>query len=41
LSIVPFFEAYLRDDARALEFLNTTLAAENGDVTEQAQLSPH
>ena len=39
LSIFPFFEAYLRGDARALQFLNTTLAAENPDVMEQQHLS--
>ena len=39
LSIFPFFEAYLRGDASALQFLNTTLAAENTDLTEQQQLS--
>ena len=39
LSIFPFFEAYLRGDAHALQFLNTTLAAENPDVTTQEQLA--
>jgi predicted dienelactone hydrolase len=38
LSIFPFFEAYLRGDARAQQFLDTTLAAENPDVTTQLQL---
>jgi hypothetical protein len=39
LSIFPFFEAYLRDDARARQFLEQTLAAENPDVTTQQQLA--
>jgi cyclic beta-1,2-glucan synthetase len=33
LSIFPFFEAYLRDDARARHFLDEKLAAGNPDVT--------
>ena len=37
LSIFPFFEAYLRGDARARHFLDETLAAENPDVTTQIQ----
>jgi predicted dienelactone hydrolase len=39
LSVFPFFEAYLRGDARARQFLDQTLAAENADVTTQLQLS--
>jgi predicted dienelactone hydrolase len=37
LSIFPFFEAYLRGDARAREFLDVTLAVENPDLTTQLQ----
>jgi predicted dienelactone hydrolase len=37
LSIFPFFEAYLRGDARARHFLDETLAAENTDVAVQRQ----
>ena len=32
LSVLPFFEATLRNDARAREFLERTLAAENGEM---------
>jgi predicted dienelactone hydrolase len=39
LSIFPFFEAYLRGDTRAQEFLEQTLAAENSDVTTQLQVA--
>jgi predicted dienelactone hydrolase len=39
LSIFPFFEAYLRGDARARLFLDETLAAENPDVTTQLQVA--
>jgi len=39
LSIFPFFEAYLRDDARARRFLDETLAAEKPDVTTQLQVA--
>ena len=38
LSVFPFFEAYLRGDARARQFLDQTLAAENSDVATQLQL---
>jgi len=37
LSIVPFFDAMLKGDARARAFLERTLAAENADVTVQAR----
>jgi len=37
LSIVPFFDAMLKGDARARAFLQHTLAAENPDVTLQAR----
>ncbi len=37
LSVFPFFEAYLRGDARARRFLDETLAAENPDVITQQQ----
>ena len=39
LSIFPFFEAYLRSDARARRFLDETLAAENPDLTTQLQVA--
>ncbi len=39
LTIFPFFEAYLRDDARARQFLEHTLAAENPELTTQQQLA--
>jgi predicted dienelactone hydrolase len=39
LSILPFFEAYLRGEARARHFLEETLAAENPDVSTQSQLA--
>jgi predicted dienelactone hydrolase len=38
LSIFPFFEAYLRGDAPARQFLEQTLAAENPELTMQQQL---
>ncbi|MBI1814831.1 MAG: hypothetical protein HYR72_07630 [Deltaproteobacteria bacterium] len=37
LAILPFFDAYLRNDQRARAFLEHTLAAENADITLQAQ----
>jgi hypothetical protein len=36
LSVFPFFQAYLRDDARARHYLEATLAAENADISVQA-----
>jgi predicted dienelactone hydrolase len=41
LSIFPFFEGYLRDDAQARQFLEHTLAAENSELTTQLQLAGH
>jgi len=38
LSVFPFFEAHLRDDGRARDFVNRTLPAENSDVTVQSAL---
>ena len=39
LSIFPFFEAYLRGDAGARQFLEHTLAAENPELTTQLQVA--
>jgi len=36
LSLLPFFEGYLRDDSRARDFVGHTLAAENADLTVQS-----
>jgi predicted dienelactone hydrolase len=36
LSVVPFFEGYLRGDQQALDYLAHTLGGENADVTVQS-----
>lgn len=38
MTLLPFFEGYLRNDSRSRQFLQTVLAAENAEVSVQADL---